>query len=88
MSSDPGDGLYSGQQPGKVLKDQSILMTVFESFLLLLEEMVLESLTSVCAIFVACCEPTAFKTSSRLSHWQEYTTTYRASPCEVVFLST
>lgn len=29
VSSDPGGGLYSGQQPGKVLKDQPILMTVF-----------------------------------------------------------
>lgn len=57
MSSDPGGGLYSGQQPGKVLKDQPILMTLFflggGSFLLLLEDLVLESLTSVCAIFIA-----------------------------------
>lgn len=45
-------GEQDGEQPGEVLKDQAILMTVFDGSLL-----VPESLNSLLSIFIALYEP-------------------------------
>lgn len=45
-------GEQAGEQPGEVLKDQAILMTVFDGSLL-----VPESLNSLLSIFIALYEP-------------------------------